>query len=99
MDKAPEPKRPRIGENGDESVQYPLKLYHSDPRNGPLYQESLTNPDKFWGDQARSRIRWMKDFEKVKEVDMEKGDIKWFLGGQLNVSGIECNNVQLQLQV
>lgn len=86
MDRAPSPKRPRIDEDEHE-VSYPLELFHCDPRNEALYQESLENPDKFWGDLARTRLRWMKEFDTVKEVDMEKGDIKWFLGGKINVSG------------
>ncbi len=87
----PEPKRPRITTSPDISaVKYPLELHHCDPRNAALYEESLSNRDQFWNDLAKRRIRWMKDFDKVREVDMNTGSIKWFLGGQLNVSGMDC---------
>ena len=51
------------------------------------YKESIQNPEKFWGDLARKCLRWEKPFEKVMDCDMEKGEIKWFTGGRLNVSG------------
>ena len=89
MDRVPpEPKRPRLASDDTSEVQYPLELYHYDPRNAALYEESLTNPEKFWDDLAKRRIRWMKGFDKVREVDMKTGSIKWFLGGQLNISGM-----------
>ena len=100
MDREPSPKRPRVGnEEENPGVNYPLDLFHDDPRNADLYRESLANPDAFWGDLAKRRIRWMREFEKVKEVDMETGSIKWFLGGQLNVSGVisACSIYPLQL--
>ena len=84
MDKAPETKKPRLA---DETNGYPIQLYHSDPRNEYSYQESLKNPESFWDDLAKNRIRWMKDYDQVMEVDMNTGSIKWFLGGVLNVSG------------
>nr|CAB3219811.1 acetyl-coenzyme A synthetase 2-like, mitochondrial [Phallusia mammillata] len=54
-----------------------------------LHKFSITNPDEFWGTLGRSRIDWMKPFDKVSECDMHKGSFKWFLGGQLNVS-VNC---------
>lgn len=86
MDREPDPKKLKVGENG-ESVQYPVELRHSDPRNAEWYEESLHNPEKFWDDLARQRIRWMKDYSKVMDVDMTSGSIKWFQDGVLNVTG------------
>ncbi|BBM89240.1 acetyl-coenzyme A synthetase [Spirochaetota bacterium] len=51
-----------------------------------LYEASVRSPDEFWGDQARKRLDWFKDFTKTSELDYHKADIKWFLGGEINVS-------------
>jgi acetyl-CoA synthetase len=51
-----------------------------------LYEESLANPDKFWGDQGK-RVDWIKPYTKVKNTSF-KGDvsIKWYEDGTLNAS-------------
>ena len=87
MDREPEAKKPRLGEN-ENGLTYPVDLKHCDPANAAWYQESLENPCRFWEDLARQRIRWMKEFDTVREVDMTTGSIKWFIGGKLNVSGM-----------
>jgi acetyl-CoA synthetase len=51
-----------------------------------LYQKSITDPNAFWADQARSNLVWSKDFDTVDTSDLAKGEISWFKGGQLNVS-------------
>lgn len=52
-----------------------------------LYQASISDPDRFWAEQAR-RIDWMTAFTQVKQTSFDTGqlDIQWFAGGQLNVS-------------
>lgn len=52
-----------------------------------MYQESIEDPEKFWGEQAK-RITWMKPWSKVKEGSFSDPDvrIKWFVDGKLNVS-------------
>ncbi|XP_061183415.1 acetyl-coenzyme A synthetase 2-like, mitochondrial [Saccostrea echinata] len=54
-----------------------------------IYKFSLENPDRFWSTLARSRLQWTKDFDTVKDCDIRKGHIRWFLGGQLNAS-VNC---------
>ena len=50
------------------------------------YQElALNDPDKFWGDIAES-FQWKKKWDKVLNADMHKAEIKWFEGGQLNIT-------------
>ncbi len=49
-----------------------------------LYQESVADPDRFWGDRARQHLAWIHDFSKVRDNDLESGLIGWFLGGRLN---------------
>lgn len=52
-----------------------------------MYAESVTNPDKFWGEQAE-RLDWFSKWDKVKNTNygQETVDIKWFEGGELNVA-------------
>jgi acetyl-CoA synthetase len=35
-----------------------------------LYEESLKHPEQFWGDLARRRLRWTKEFDQVMDCDM-----------------------------
>ncbi len=50
-----------------------------------MYKQSIENPDKFWGEKAKS-LDWIKPFSKVKNTSFG-GDvsIKWFEDGALNV--------------
>ena len=50
-----------------------------------LYSESINNPEKFWGDQARQLISWSRPWSEVLEWDYHKGLIRWFGDAQLNV--------------
>ena len=52
-----------------------------------MYKFSLEHPDVFWGTLARSRLEWIKDFDKVQDSNFEEGKISWFLNGKINVSG------------
>ena len=57
-------------------------------RNYPtFYQKSIKCPDEFWGELAHRRLQWRQPFKQVMQCNMEKGDIKWFLQGKMNVSG------------
>ena len=51
-----------------------------------LYQESLADPDRFWGEHGR-RVDWIKPFTKVKNASFE-GDVRiaWYEDGTLNAS-------------
>ena len=69
------------------SVTYPLQLSSVSAKHGAIYSESLAQPEKFWGDLARNRLRWFKEFDQVMDCDMRQGRISWFNGGKINVSG------------
>lgn len=71
------------------STIYPIQPGHVDSNHDSLYAESINNPQRFWGDLAKRRLRWMKEFDTVMDCDMNKGKIGWFLGGKLNVSGTD----------
>lgn len=49
-----------------------------------LWNESIRQPDRFWGRHAKSELVWMKPFKKV--LQWKEPVAKWFVGGQLNVS-------------
>lgn len=51
-----------------------------------LYKESITEPDKFWGRNARELLTWQRDFQTVHTGSFVNGDNAWFLEGQLNAS-------------
>jgi acetyl-CoA synthetase len=49
-----------------------------------LYNESIRQPEKFWGRLAREELVWFKPWKKVLQWKLPNA--KWFVGGQLNVS-------------
>ncbi|MGY0633251.1 acetate--CoA ligase [Luteimonas sp. A478] len=55
-----------------------------------LYQESLRDPDAFWG-RAAERLEWMKKPTRIKDTSFALDDfrIRWFDDGELNVS-VNC---------
>ncbi len=53
-----------------------------------MYKRSISDPDGFWAEQAEKFITWYKKWDKVSDwsFDQKNLHIKWFEGGQLNVS-------------
>lgn len=51
-----------------------------------MYNESITNPDKFWGEKARELLTWQQDFQTVRSGSLINGDAAWFLEGSLNAA-------------
>jgi len=51
-----------------------------------LYQQSVENPDAFWGEQAKAFLDWSKPWQQVQQSDLKTGQASWFKGGELNVS-------------
>ena len=50
-----------------------------------MWEESVNDPYKFWGDMAET-LDWYKKWDKVFSWDQEKNLVEWFAGGKLNVS-------------
>ena len=71
-----------------DATSLPPELAAISPKWADLHEMSVKNPDKFFGSLAKSRLRWRSPFSEVRKVDHHRGDIQWFLGGQLNVSGM-----------
>jgi acetyl-CoA synthetase len=49
-----------------------------------LYNESIRQPEKFWGRAAKEELVWFKPWKKVLQWKLPNA--KWFVGGRLNVS-------------
>jgi acetyl-CoA synthetase len=49
------------------------------------YQASVENPETFWEGIANNFV-WRKKWNKVLEWDFHKPEVKWFVGGKLNIT-------------
>ena len=49
------------------------------------YQESISNPEKFWSEVA-SGFQWKKKWDKALEWNFNTPEVKWFVGGKLNIT-------------
>ncbi|MEO6884442.1 MAG: acetate--CoA ligase [Bacteroidia bacterium] len=49
------------------------------------YKKSIENPERFWEEQAKTFF-WRKRWDKILEWDFEKPDVRWFIGGKLNIT-------------
>jgi acetyl-CoA synthetase len=47
--------------------------------------KALENPEAFWADVAQN-FDWHTPWNKVLEYDFHKPEVKWFLGGRLNIT-------------
>jgi acetyl-CoA synthetase len=50
-----------------------------------VYQHSITDPEGFWAEQAAT-FRWKKQWNKVVKWNFKSPDVKWFIGGKLNIT-------------
>ena len=51
-----------------------------------MYQLSLDEPERFWGEMAGEFLAWDRPWDTVVNYDFIKGETEWFAGGKLNVS-------------
>jgi acetyl-CoA synthetase len=49
------------------------------------YKNSIEDPEGFWSAIA-SDFQWRKKWDKVLSWDFEKPEVKWFIGGKLNIT-------------
>ncbi len=49
------------------------------------YQRSISNPEEFWSEVAGD-FSWRKKWSKTLEWDFHKPEVKWFVGGKLNIT-------------
>lgn len=49
------------------------------------YKRSVEDPEGFWSDIA-AEFTWRRKWDKVLEWNFDKPDVKWFVGGELNIT-------------
>jgi acetyl-CoA synthetase len=49
------------------------------------YQQSVMDPEGFWANVA-DHFYWRRKWDKVLEWNFKEPDIKWFVGGKLNIT-------------
>jgi acetyl-CoA synthetase len=54
-----------------------------------MYQRSIDEPEKFWGEKAEEFLTWEKKWSKVSDCDFSSAKINWFVDGKLNVT-VNC---------
>lgn len=50
-----------------------------------MYNQSVEQPEKFWEGVA-AEFTWRKKWDKMLEWDFNKPEVKWFIGGKLNIT-------------
>jgi acetyl-CoA synthetase len=51
-----------------------------------LYAQSLSDPTRFWSEQAERFVSWSGRWRETGAWDFRAGKITWFAGGRLNVA-------------
>ncbi len=49
------------------------------------YDHSVANPEEFWDNIAKN-FEWKKPWHKVLEWNFKEPNVKWFIGGKLNIT-------------
>lgn len=49
------------------------------------YASSISDPEAYWASQAEQFV-WKKKWDKILEWNFTEPDIKWFVGGKLNIT-------------
>lgn len=49
------------------------------------YAQSVANPEEFWAEKA-TYFQWKKKWDKVLEWNFSDPDVKWYVGGKLNIT-------------
>ena len=60
-----------------------------------MYRRSIAESDNFWDEQASVFLSWFSKWSQVQQWNYDEIDIKWFLGGKLNIS-YNCLDRHLQ---
>lgn len=50
-----------------------------------VYKKSIESPATYWENEAKS-FDWHKSWDEVQSGSFEKGNIKWFEGGKMNIT-------------
>ncbi len=53
------------------------------------YAHSMNDPEGYWAQRAEELVTWDKKWDRVLECDLSIPEVKWFVGGKLNLS-VNC---------
>ncbi len=59
-------------------------MLSSETKYQEWYDESISQPEKFWGEQAKKFITWSAPWENVLSGDFKQLNTEWFQHGKLN---------------
>ncbi|MBS1774104.1 MAG: acetate--CoA ligase [Bacteroidetes bacterium] len=65
-------------------MAYPYQIL-TEEQYHEAWNKSVANPEAFWGEVASS-FQWRKPWDKVLEWNFEEPNVKWFIGGKLNIT-------------
>lgn len=60
-------------------------IIHTFEEYQDIYRQSVSDPEKFWGDIA-AEFTWRKKWSRVLSWDFHKPEVKWFIDGKLNIT-------------
>ena len=61
------------------------RAYINNEKYLELYERSITDPEGFWAQQAKTFLHWFKTWDKVWDWNYHEARIRWFEGAKLNV--------------
>jgi acetyl-CoA synthetase len=75
-------------------TRYPIPSNFSDAHVTPeryaaMYEQSIRDPETFFGDLANEFLTWDTTWNQVCSYDFPKGEASWFDGASLNIS-VNC---------
>ncbi len=62
-----------------------MKIPSSQSEYLDAYKNSVANPENFWAEIAED-FTWKKKWSEVLQWDFHKAEVKWFIGGKLNIT-------------
>ncbi|HIB35034.1 MAG TPA: acetate--CoA ligase [Dehalococcoidia bacterium] len=74
-----------MGDIIDIKDEYKKNAYINTEKYEEMYKQSIEDPENFWAEQAEI-VDWTKKWDKVMDYNFNTADIKWYLGGKLNVT-------------
>lgn len=66
----------------EQSIKFDINSYQ-DYQNE--YAKSISDPEVFWEEKA-NRLQWRKKWNKTLEWNFTDPEIRWFIGGKLNIT-------------
>jgi acetyl-CoA synthetase len=70
----------------DVSPEVAAMAHISDEKYQEMYAQSISDPEAFWAEQAKTFLTWFKEWDQVEDCNFNEGKIRWFEGAKLNVS-------------